>query len=294
MVTAFAAGQLVCLKADPARRGPVIQVMPATAGRVRYRVFHSVTETREYYEEQLSTLTAHSEGSPDSLGTALKEFMPAEEFRARLTALRLSHPLTDNLYALHAARIRFIPFQFKPLLRMLRSDRPRLLVADEVGVGKTIEAGLILKELQSRQRLENVIIVCPKALVMKWRDEMRRFDEEFQPLRAETLRYCLREAHLDGTWPSKYARAIVHLELFRNPDYLFGTTGRNPRTGLGTLDPPAQFSLAIFDEAHHLRNTDTNSHQLARFICDNSEAAIFLSATPVHRVASARVRNFWG
>ncbi|MHB1310260.1 MAG: helicase-related protein [Limisphaerales bacterium] len=74
----------------------------------------------------------------------------------------------------------------------------------------------------------------------------------------------------------------MHLELFRNPDYLFGTTGRNPRPGLVTLDPPAQFSLAIFDEAHHLRNTDTNSHQLARFICDNSEAAVFLSATPVH------------
>ena len=208
--------------------------------------------------------------------------LSAEEFCSRLTALRLSNPLTDNLYALHAARIQFIPFQFKPLLRLLRADRPRLLVADEVGVGKTIEAGLILKELQSRQRLENVIIVCPKALVTKWRAEMRRFDEDFLPLKADTLRYCLREAHLDGAWPAKYSRAIVHLELFRNPDYLFGTEGRNPRPGLATLDPPAQFSLAIFDEAHHLRNTDTNSHQLGRFICDNSEAVIFLSATPVH------------
>ena len=282
MKAAFAAGQLVYLRADPDRRGPVIQVMPTPGGRVRYRVFHAATEIREYYEEQLATLTSPSDGSPGSVGTALKDFLPAEEFRARLTALRLSHPLTDNLYALHAARIQFIPFQFKPLLRLLRSDQPRLLVADEVGVGKTIEAGLMLKELQSRQRLENVIIVCPKALVTKWRAEMQRFDEDFQPLKSETLRYCIREANLDGAWPSKYARVIVHLELFRNPDYLFGTTGRNPRPGLATLDPPAQFSLAIFDEAHHLRNTDTNSHQLARFICNNSEAAIFLSATPVH------------
>jgi ATP-dependent helicase HepA len=260
----------------------VVQVIPIAGGRIRYRVFHSATETREYYEEQLATLTSPGDASLDFSGSGLKDFLPVEEFRARLTALRLSHPLTDNLYALHAARIQFIPFQFKPLLRLLRSDRPRLLVADEVGVGKTIEAGLMLKELQSRQRLENVIIVCPKALVTKWRAEMRRFDEDFEPLRSETLRYCLREAHLDGAWPSKYARVIVHLELFRNPDYLFGTTGRNPLPGLVTIDPPAQFSLAIFDEAHHLRNTDTNSHQVAQFICNNSEAAIFLSATPVH------------
>ena len=282
MKAAFEAGQLVYLRSDPDRRGPVIQVIPPPGSRIRYRVFHSATEIREYYEEQLATLTSHNDGPPVSVETKLKDFLPAEEFRARLTALRLSHPLTDNLYALHAARIQFIPFQFKPLLRLLRSDQPRLLVADEVGVGKTIEAGLMLKELQSRQRLENVIIVCPKALVSKWRAEMQRFDEDFQPLKSETLRYCLREAQLDGAWPSKYARAIVHLELFRNPDYLFGTTGRNPRPGLATLDPPAQFSLAIFDEAHHLRNIDTNSHQLARFICNNSEATIFLSATPVH------------
>lgn len=273
-------GQLVCLKADTNRQGPVIEIVTATAGQVRYRVFHSPSEIREYYEEQLAPADGLRKAAPGGSGL-WKDAMPADEFYARLTALRLANSLTDNIYALHAARIQFIPFQFKPLLRLLRSDRPRLLVADEVGVGKTIEAGLMLKELQSRQRLDNVIIVCPKALVIKWRDEMRRFDEDFHPLKAETLRYCLREAHLDGAWPTKYARAIVHLELFRNPDYLFGTEGRNPRPGLATLEPPAQFSLAIFDEAHHLRNTETNSNQLARFICDNSEAAIFLSATPV-------------
>jgi len=277
----FSIGQIVCLKADPTRQGPVIEILPLLAGRIRYRVFHSPGEIREYSEEQLSPF----QSSQTTLGgngvLSFDSFLCADEFLARLTACRLANPLTDNLYALHAARIKFIPFQFKPLLRLLRSARPRLLIADEVGVGKTIEAGLILKELQSRQRLDNVVVVCPKALVTKWRAEMRRFDEDFHPLTAETLRYCLHETHLDGAWPAKYSRAIVHLELFRNPDYLFGTQGRNPRPGLATLSPPAQFSLAIFDEAHHLRNTVTNSHQLARFICDNSEAALFLSATPV-------------
>ncbi len=118
----------------------------------------------------------------------------------RLTAARLSHPEVDTLYA---ARVQHIPFQFKPLLRLLRADQPRLLIADEVGVGKTIAAGLILKELQTRQRLDSVLIVCPKALVPKWRAEMRRFDEDFRPLAVNELRYCLDEAHLDGTWPAQ-------------------------------------------------------------------------------------------
>ena len=281
MQAVFSVGQIVFLKADPNREGPVIEVLPPLAGRTRYRVFHSPNDIREYSEEQLAEGHCSPVKQGDWSNLSHDSLVSADEFRARLTACRLAHPLTDNLYALHAARIKFIPFQFKPLLRLLRSDRPRLLIADEVGVGKTIEAGLILKELQSRQKLENILIVCPKALVTKWRAEMRRFDEDFHPLTAETLRYCLRETYLDGAWPVKYARAIVHLELFRNPDYLFGTEGRAPRPGLATLNPPAQFSLAIFDEAHHLRNTKTNSNQLARYICDNSDAALFLSATPV-------------
>ena len=281
METKFSVGQIVCLKADPNRQGPVIEVLPPLAGRIRYRVFHSPGEIREYSEEQLSSVQSSPTTLMDSGVLSYDLCLGSDEFLARLTACRLANPLTDNLYALHAARIKFIPFQFKPLLKLLHSDSPRLLIADEVGVGKTIEAGLILKELQSRQRLDNVVVVCPKALVTKWRAEMRRFDEDFQLLNAGQLRHCLSEAHLEGAWPAKYSRAIVHLELLRNPDYLFGTQGHNPRPGLATLEPPAQFSLAIFDEAHHLRNTETNSHRLARVICDNSETVLFLSATPV-------------
>ena len=277
----FQVGVMVCLRADVARQGSVIQILPPVGGRHRYKVFHSAQEIRDYYEEQL--LPVETQGGVDRVAQGIREgqWLPSNDFRARLTAARLAHPLTDNLYALHAARIKFIPFQFKPLLRLLRSDRPRLLIADEVGVGKTIEAGLILKELQSRQKVENVLIVCPKALVTKWRAEMRRFDETFHALDASTLRYCLKQTHLEGVWPSQYSRVIVHLELFRNPDYLFGTKGRGARPGLATLDPPPQFSLTIFDEAHHLRNPKTNASQLARFICDASEAVLFLSATPV-------------
>ncbi|MBA3528568.1 MAG: DEAD/DEAH box helicase family protein, partial [Propionibacteriaceae bacterium] len=209
-------------------------------------------------------------------------YSDADTFRARLTASRLAHPQTDNLYALYAARIKQIPFQYKPLLRLLRADRPRLLIADEVGVGKTIEAGLILKELQARQRLDNVIIICPKALVTKWRAEMRRFDEDFHILNSEMLRNCLRETHLDGAWPIQHARSIIPLEVIRKEEYLSGIPGPPKRYGLLELDPPPRFDLLVVDEAHHVRTPETHSHSVVRFLADESEAADFLSATPVH------------
>ena len=181
MTHAFGVGGLVHLRADHTRGGAVLERLPPVGGMPRYRVFHSPGDLRDYDEDQLSPVSAPP--SPDSSTDALsaERWLEAGDFLARLTAARLAHPLVDHIYALHAARIQFIPFQFKPLLRSLRADRPRLLIADEVGVGKTIEAGLILKDLQTRQRLENVLIVCPKALVSKWRTEMRRFDP--RPLR---------------------------------------------------------------------------------------------------------------
>jgi len=278
----FNLGQMVCLRADPSRSGPVIEILPPTGGRSRYRVFHSPIQILEYHEDQLvdAGATAKTTGLLETLKAG--QWLDVHGFRARLTVARLSHPQIDNIYALQSARIKFIPFQFKPLLRFLRADQPRLLIADEVGVGKTIEAGLILRELQTRQQLDNILIVCPKALVNKWRAEMRRFDEDFRPLTSETLSYCLRETDLDGLWPLQYSRAIVHLELLRIDKYLKGIKGRRPSPGLMTLNPSPRFSLVIVDEAHHLRNTGTSSHEVVKFLCDVSEAVIFLSATPLH------------
>jgi len=278
----FSVGQIVHLRADPARTGSVMEILPPTGGAPRYRVFHSPSDIGEYHEDQLAASDIPPASNAVLEAISAGSWVDADVFRARLTASRLSHPLVDNLYALQAARIHYIPFQFKPLLRFLRADRPRLLIADEVGVGKTIEAGLILKELQTRQNVESVLVVCPKALVSKWRFEMRRFDEDLRPLTGETLRYCIRETHLDGVWPPQYSRAIAPLELLRMDENLWGAGNRRPRPGLLTLSPPPSFSLTIIDEAHHLRNPATNSHELARFLCDVSEAVLFLSATPVH------------
>ena len=270
-------GQIVAVRADPARKGPIISELEPVDGRRRFRVFHSSDVVRDYVEDQLNEIPLEP---ASSWASALieQEWLTPAVLRAALVATRLNNPQLDHIYALQAARIRYIPFQFKPVIRMLRADRPRLLIADDVGVGKTIEAGLILKELSTRQSLDRVLVLCPKALTFKWRQEMRRFDEDFRLLTAQGLRYCLDEVRLEGQWPLEYARSIVHYELFRLEPYL---TGDATHPGLLELDPPPWFDLVIADEAHHLRTPGTGSHRLIQHLAELSEGLLLLTATPV-------------
>ncbi len=274
----FEVGDMVQLRVEPTRLGPVVEVLPKIENVPRYRVFHSAANIATYSHDQLCAVPkpTGSDAATNDYGDLLRP----DALRARLTAMLLRHPHSDRIYSLAAARIEFIPFQFRPLTRLLRAERPRLLIADEVGVGKTIEAGLILKELTSRSPMDTALIVCPKSLTTKWRQEMRRFDEGFRILDAASLRYCLQEVHAEGAWPVEYSRVIVHYELLRSESYLMGDKrGRWP--GLMTLDPPPIFNLVIADEAHHLRTAGTNSHLMAQHLSDASEALILLSATPI-------------
>jgi len=160
----------------------------------------------------------------------------------------------STLYSLNAARIDFVPYQFRPALKFIRSDRPRMLIADGVGVGKTIEAGLILRELQARSNIQSVLVICPRPLVTerKWEIEMRRFDERFIPLDGPLLRRCINETDLEGRWPIQYQKAILPYSLLTE-ELLYGQPGsrnRRSRKGLLDLDPPPRFGLVIVDEAH--------------------------------------------
>ena len=170
----FSPGDVVRLRADPEKSGVVTYAHPV--GReTRYQVYIDGNDG-SFYESQLELAEATSETD---------WVVPLQEFHARLTALQLLHPSVSKLYSLHAARIDCIPYQFRPVLKFIQSDRPRLLIADSVGVGKTIEAGLILRELQARRDIRRVLIVCPRPLVteQKWRLEMRRFDERLRASR---------------------------------------------------------------------------------------------------------------
>lgn len=271
----FSPGQIVCLASNPSIRGAVVEVL---AGPSEDRVMVFVDgNVQRYYASQLQAA-----GDGDSISS-----FSAVQFQTYLTALQIRHPSLSTLYSLNAARVDFIPYQFRPVLRFIRSDRPRLLIADGVGVGKTIEAGLILRELQARREISSILIICPRPLVTerKWELEMRRFDERFTHLDGSTLRYCINEMHLDGEWPAQHRKTILPYSLFDEALlYGPGSNGRNRKRrgqGLLTLDPPPRFDLVIVDEAHHIRNPNTYAHQAVRFFCDHAEAAVFLTATPV-------------
>ncbi|MBW2021209.1 MAG: DEAD/DEAH box helicase family protein, partial [Deltaproteobacteria bacterium] len=272
--TEFKPGQIVFLKSNPEIKGAIVSIMPGKPEN-RYKVFID-GETRIFYASQIQ---AEDRKDKDPI------VLPCHKFHSYLTALQIQHPGLSTLYSLNAARVDFIPYQFRPVLKFIRSDRPRLLIADGVGVGKTIEAGLILRELQARRDVRSVLIVCPRPLVTerKWQIEMKRFEERFAHLDGGTLRFCINEMDLEGVWPEQYQKAIIPYSLF-DETLLYGTSpdGRRKRkTGLLDLDPPPRFDLVIVDEAHHIRNSDTYSHKAVRFFCDHAEAVVFLTATPI-------------
>ena len=241
-------------RSDPGTAGWVIEVSGATA-----RVFIDGTAKLVPLEE-LEPVPGLVELTPESL-------------RVALTQRRLEHPATDQFLSYRASKTRLLYHQFLPVKKMLESPDQRLLIADEVGTGKTIEAGLIWAELESRSArgLENVWVVCPKSLVGKWREEMlQRFDLRLEVLSSANIRQALVSLERDGVLSPRFARSVVNLELIRMEAHM-----------LRLAQSPIAWDLTIFDEAHHLRNTDTLSHLVAHFICQRSRAVVFLTATPL-------------
>ena len=261
----FQPTQIVTVKSDHSKFGPIISIQQGSPENT-INVFID-GKILPYYESQLE---------PEATGEI--QVLCCDEFHAYLSALEIRFPGMSNLLSLNTARVDFIPYQFRPVLRFIRADRPRMLIADSVGVGKTIEAGLILRELQARKDVRSIMIICPRPLVTekKWLNEMKRFDEDFVHLDGKLLRFCIDEASKDA-WPERYEKAIIPYSLF-DKNILKGN-GRQP--GLDKLDPPSHFDLVIVDEAHHIRNSDTYSHQIVKYFCDNAEAVLFLTATPI-------------
>jgi superfamily II DNA or RNA helicase len=198
--------------------------------------------------------------------------MSLEDFKVAMTKRRLDHPLTEQFLSFRASKTDLYHHQFIPVKKMLESPEQKLLIADEVGIGKTIEAGLIWAELEARAPagLENVWVICPKSLVGKWQEEMlQRFDLRLEQLTSDSIRQALVSLDRDGVLPPRFAQAVVNLELIRSEEHVEKLIGS-----------AVTWDLAIFDEAHHLKNPKTLSHALASFISERSRAVLFLTATP--------------
>ena len=213
-------------------------------------------------------------------------FGRAAELRRRLTHIQLSGGLADLVYSMNTTNTDFYAHQYKPVLSFLDSPSRGLLIADEVGLGKTIEAGLIWTELRARVDARRLLVVCPKMLCEKWRLELRnRFGVDAQILDAADLAKELERPH--PQFPASQAM-IASMQGIRPPlDWEEEVEEDSHRRRLAKILREASgkdplLYLVIIDEAHYMRNPDTATHQLGQFLREATEHIVLLSATPIN------------
>ena len=178
------------------------------------------------------------------------------------------------------AGIRLDAYQLEPLRKALLLPRVNLFIADDVGLGKTIEAGLIASELLLRRRVRDVVVICPPSMLTQWHDELEnRFGLVFEVLDRLAMERIRQERGWAVNPWATHPRWLVSSRL------LIDETYAGPlRDWLGTLRPG---SLLIFDEAHHAAPSSDNRYAIdsritraIREIANRFEHRLFLSATP--------------
>lgn len=211
----------------------------------------------------------------------------ADDLRSLLTHVHLSGRLANVVYAMGLTQTDFYPHQYKPLLTLLDSPVNGLLIADEVGLGKTIEAGLIWTELRARyNNMRRLLVVCPAMLREKWRMELtKRFGLDPRVVNAtELVRDLETQDKADRAWIVSY-QGIRIPRGWEPPEQ--GSRRSTGRARFADLlhehaDQDPIFDLVIFDEAHYMRNEETASWKTGSLIRDLSAHQVMLSATPIN------------
>lgn len=221
-------------------------------------------------------------------------FGKVRDLQRLITYEKLKGTLHEVIYSMEAAQIDFYPYQFKPVLKFINSPTERLIIADEVGLGKTIEAALIWMELQARRQAQRLLVVCPKILAEKWREELRTkfmFDArivDFVELRREV-------SDLKSNGPGHPFILIATYTGLRPPKTELRLLKEHPEEELGGSEKTAllrelrhwsldydPFDMVIFDEAHYMRNPATTTFHLGESLAASAGSVLCVSATPVN------------
>lgn len=237
-----------------------------------------------------------------------------DDLRRRVTFEKLRGTLTDVFYSMKTSEIDFYAHQFKPVLRFIESATNRLLIADEVGLGKTIEAGLIWTEWQAREKARRLLIVCPPTLVPKWLREMQdRFQFAAEATDARHLATLLERFDRSGPGMSFVLVTSYHalrprgeekplVQQIRDGDPLdeiFDSLKPVPARAklMGRIREQAEeamlvgpnaarfLDMVIFDEAHSMKNTASASYLVGEVLSAAASASVCLSATPIHNTS---------
>lgn len=276
--TVLKKGSFVRVRGQPSRHGLLLEITEQRGrsyGRVQF-----ATGPSRVPSDQLEPVPTQVETPVDHLRRGHLE--APETLRRHLAHIRLSGRLSDMLYSLEATDTTFFAHQFKPVLKLLASPTGHLLIADEVGLGKTIEAGLIWTELAARHRYGRLLVVCPKSLCDKWQMELStKFDLDAQIMGPAELLNALSN-------PSAQRRgfaAICGLPSIRPRPK--AERGSRPSDHLADMiDAIDAFDdrvdLLVIDEAHHLRNQGTQSNAAGRMLSRLARHVVMLSATPIN------------
>ena len=231
--------------------------------------------------------------------------MPAADFDALLRAARWtalspylgldgkgrdegSEPIASPLHG----GVRIEDFQLLPLLRALRMPRVSLLIADDVGLGKTVEAGLILTELLLRRRIRRVLVLTPAALRDQWKEELwEKFSLNFEVIDRRATAALRRKLGMDANPWRSFSRIIASYHYLRQPDVReqFLSSCNTPEGS-----PHLPWDLLIVDECHNLMpapfGEDSQLCQTLGLVAPMFEHRLFLSATP----HNGHTRSFTG
>jgi len=177
-------------------------------------------------------------------------------------------------------------YQFEPVVRALTMPRVNLLIADDVGLGKTIEAGLVVQELLARQRIRRIMIVCPASLMNQWLEEMaEKFNLEFRIIDRDAIFRLRKEYGIRVNPWNSYPRLITSMDFLKREQNLVSfKNSLNPETKKAGLK---DWDLLIIDEAHNLAPSgrkeyikDSDRTKMGREIVSDFENRLFLTATP--------------
>ena len=272
-------GKRVRIKSAPDRIGVLTDDVQSIGGRNRWLV--QFPDGKQRLPESNLELVDEVESTESLLSS--NNFGSVSNLRGAITHARLTGKLADVIYSMESTNTEFYAYQFKPVLNFLSSPSNGILIADEVGLGKTIEAGLIWTELRARENAKRLLIICPAVLRHKWAAELsHRFG-----IRAEICDSVDVLNRLKDTSRANESFALVASVQGLRPSKNWDDTSVDTNSAKLARYIEEEsctkelFDCVIVDEAHYMRNSESQTHKLAQIIRPATKNIVLLSATPI-------------
>ena len=253
--------------------GEIQKVESLGDGRYRYTILFERDPRLQTYTSPPTTIEPVKGPVEQALSDRLA---PEIEFDLLSEALRLSTIYEyDQMVSLSSSRINLEPYQVFAVHHVLNAFPHRYLIADDTGLGKTIETGMILEELTVRGRAKRVLIVAPAPICSQWKDELKRaFNRDYVIYDGSYLRQLLEKLPPEQNPWEREPRIITSLDLAKRDEF----RAQLERTS---------WDVVIFDEAHKLsahrygnKIEETLRYKLAKALTGRTDSLFLLSATP--------------